>query len=206
MMAAVASESGLPIPKAVICMCPGEVKPLHEPDLAKIPAATLLAIAAVDADRIVGDCRAREIYAQASSIPSSRKKYILYRSDHRGPIPLVADHLSPTAGLASLDSGEGLFRSTQMGRATLNILDRHGYWRMTDLTLDAAFSGRTLDEATDGGALFRDLGRWGDGHPVTPPICHDDLAGVPRVFPTNGVRVVPWSADEFRRMLMADKP
>jgi len=187
-------------------MCPGEVKPLPEPDLAKIPATTLLAVAATDSDRIVGDCRAREIYALATSIPSSRKKFILYRSDRRGPIPLVADHLAPTAGLATLDSGEGVFRTRQMGHATLNILDRHGFWRMADLTLDAGFSGRTLDEATHHGALFRDLGHWGDGQAVTPPICDDDLAAIPRVVPTNGVRVLPWSADEFRRMLMVDKP
>lgn len=205
-MAAVAFESGLPEPKAVIAVCPGEVKPLHEPDLSKIPTTALLVVAATDADRLVGDCRAREIYAAATSVPVSRKKFILYRSDRRGPIPLVADHLAPTAGLAILDSGEGLFRAKQMSHATLDILDRHGFWRMADLTLDAADSGRTLDQATDGGALFRDLGRWGDGHPVTPPLCSDDLAAIPRVFPTNGVRIVPWSADEFRRMLAVERP
>ena len=93
-----------------------------------------------------------------------------------------------------------------MGHATINILDRHGFWRMADLTIDAGFAGRTLDEATGNGALFRDLGRWGDGKPVTPPICEDDLTTIPRVFPTNGVRILPWTADEFRRMLMVDKP
>lgn len=205
-MAAIAREMGLPVPKAVIAMCPGEVRPLSEPALSKIPAGTLLAVAATGEDRVVGDCRAREIYAEATSIPASRKKFILYRSDRRGKIPLVADHLAPTAGLASIDSGEGLIRTTQMNHATTNILDRHGFWRMADLTLDAGFAGRTLDEATGNGALFRDLGRWGDGTPVTPPLCEDDLAAIPRVFPTNGVRILPWNADEFRRMMMADKP
>ena len=205
-MAAVAAESGLPEPKAVIALCPGEVKPIAEPNLGKIPAKTLLVVAATDGDRLVGDCRAREIFAEAASIPAPRKKFILYRSDHRGPVPIIADHLSPTAGLSTLDSGEGLFRTNQMSRATLDILDRHGFWRMADITLDAAFTGKTLDEATDGGALFRDLGHWGDGQLVTPPLCTDDLASIPRVFPTNGVRVVPWNADEFRRMLVVEKP
>ncbi len=204
-MASVASTSGLPVPRAVIAVCPGEVKPLAEPDLSAIPPKTLLVVAATDGDRLVGDCRAREIYALATSIPPSRKKFILYRSDRRGPIPIVADHLSPTAALATLDSGEGLFRTKQMSHATLDILDRHGYWRMADITLDAAFAGLTLDEATNRGALFCDLGRWSDGQAVTPPICSDDLASIPRVVPTNGVRVVPWSADEFRRMLYVDK-
>ena len=205
-MAAVAAEMGLPDPKAVVAVCPGEVKPLDEPDLAKIPATTLLAIAATSDDRIVGDCRAREIFAEATSVPTTHKKFVLYRSDRRGPITLVADHLAPTAGLASLDSGEGLMRTKQMVHATVDILDRYGFWRMADITIEAAFAGQTLDEATKKGALFRDLGRWSDGRIVTPPICEDDIATIPRVFPTNGVRILPWSADEFRRMLMVDKP
>jgi hypothetical protein len=119
---------------------------------------------------------------------------------------VIADHFAATAGLASIDSGEGFLRARQMSQATTDLLDRYGFWRMTDLTLDAAFSGLTLDEATQKGFLFRDLGRWSDGQPVLPPLSGDDLSAIPRVFPTNGVRVLPWSADEFRRMLMADKP
>ncbi|MDB5352652.1 MAG: esterase/lipase [Planctomycetota bacterium] len=205
-MAAIARESGLPEPKAVICVCPGEVRPLREPDLSRIPSTTLLTIAATDGDRLVGDCRAREIYGMATSIPISRKKYILYRSDRRGRIPIIADHLAPTAGLATLDSGEGLFRARQMNLATLDILDRFGFWRMTDLTIAAGFAGQTLDEATSNGALFRDLGRWSDGQPVTPPLCGDDLDIIPRTIAANGGRFLPWSVDEFRRMMMAEKP
>ncbi len=200
-MAAVAAEEGLPEARAIVAMFPGEVKPLHEPDLAKIPARTLLLVAAADADLIVGDCRAREIYAEAAAIPPSHKEFLLYRSCRNGPIPLVADHLAPTAGLTRLDSGEGLFRTKQMNRATVDILDRFGFWRAADLTIAAGFAGLSLDEATAGGALFRDLGRWGDGTAVTPPLSGDDLAIIPRVLPTNGVRLIPWSPDEFRRML-----
>ncbi len=205
-MAAIASESGLPEPKAVIALMPGEVKPIREPSLSRIPATTLLIVAAADNDHLVGDCRAREIYAEATSIPESRKEFLLFRSDHRGPSPLVADHLSPTAGLALLDTGEGPFRLKQMAKANVDSLDRVGFWRVADLTLDAAFAGKTLDEASRSGALFRNLGKWEDGREITPPISGDDLNLIPRVFPTNGVRVLPWNPDEFRRMLAADKP
>jgi acetyl esterase/lipase len=205
-MAAVAQEAGLPDPKAVIAVCPGEVKPLNEPDLARIPATTLLVVAAGSDDHLVGDCRAREIYALTTSIPLTHKKFILYRSDRRGPVVFVADHLSPTAGLASVDNGEGLLRNKQMAKATVDILDRFGFWRMADITIEAGFAGHSLDDATSKGALFRDLGRWGDGRAVTPPICEDDLSIIPRVFPTNGLRILPWNADEFRRMLTVDKP
>jgi acetyl esterase/lipase len=205
-MAAVAADHGLPRPRAVVAVCPGEVKPLTDPGLASIDPETLVVVAATDADRLVGDCRAREIYAGLASVPIDRKKFLLYRSDPRGPFPIVADHLAPTAALASLDSGEGLFRARQMSHARLDILDRHGFWRMADLTLDAAFAGLTLDEGTSKGALFCDLGSRSDGVPILPPICTDNPDSIPRIFPTNGVRVLPWNADEFRRMLAADRP
>ena len=205
-MAAVAEAEGLPIPKAVVAVCPGEVRPLVEPSLATIPPDTLMAIAAASDDRIVGDGRAREIYAQATSLSPARKKFVLYRSDRFGPAHLVADHFAPTAALPALDSGEGVLRGKQMRQATVNILDRHGFWRMADLTMEAGFAGITLDEATGNGALFRDLGRWSDGRVVTPPICEDDLATVPRVHPVNGIRLVPWPAIEVRRVATTQKP
>jgi len=39
---------------------------------------------------------------------------------------------------------------------------------MADITLEAGFQGRTLDEASDHGALFRHLGYWSDGREVFP--------------------------------------
>jgi dienelactone hydrolase len=205
-MAAVASEEGLPEPKAVVAFLPGEVRPMREPKLDRIPARTLLVVVAAEHDVVVGDHRARQIFAEATAVPESRKEYVLYRTDRQGPVPLVADHLAPTAGLAALDTGDGPFRTQQMALAGVDILDRYGFWRLTDLTLQAAFAGRTLDEATDRGALFRDLGRWSDGRVVAPPICGDDLGAIPRVFPPNGARLIPWKPDEFVRLMGGDRP
>lgn len=205
-LAALGPESGLPTPRAVVAIMPGEVAPRAEPRLDRIPNTTLLAVVAGDQDRIVGDLRARQIFEGARAIPRTRKKYILYRSDRRGPIPLVADHLSPTAVLARFDSGEGLLRQSQMARAGVDILDRFGFWRLADLTLDAAFAGQSLDAATGGGRAFADLGHWGDGRPVTPPLVGDDLATIPRVYPTNGARLIPWQPAEFFRRLDPERP
>ena len=192
-LAAVAAENGLPLPRAVVAMMPGEVQPLREPSLARIPAETLLVVAAAEDDRVVGDLRAREIFAEATAIPASRKMFVLYRTDLHGHPALIADHLSPTAADAELDSGDGFLRGYQMNRAERNALDHAGYWRMADTTIEAGFLGRTLDEATSQGALFRHLGYWSDGRPVTPPIVGNDLAAIPRVFPANGVRVIKWA-------------
>jgi acetyl esterase/lipase len=199
-MAAVAQDEGLPRPSAVVAVLPGEVKPSRSPTLDRLPAATLLVVIAAEQDIVVGDHRARQIFAATTAVPPERKLYILYRTDRQGPIPLVADHLAPTAALAALDTGEGPFRTSQMAQAKVDILDRYGFWRVADLTLAAAFSGRTLAEATDGGALFRDLGRWGDGRPVTPPIVGTELSSIPRVFPAHGARLISWDPDDLPRL------
>jgi acetyl esterase/lipase len=195
LMAAVAAESHLPKPRAVIALMPGEVQPSRVPTLDRIPAETLLVVAVAEDDYVVGDARAREIFTQSSMIPRSRKKYVLYRSDLHGTPRLIAHHFAPTAQHREFDSGDGLLRSFQMTRAEINALDHAGFWRLADVTLHAAFAGHTLDEATERGALFAHLGYWSDGRLVTPPIVGDDLTVIPRVLLTNGARLIKLNAD-----------
>jgi len=192
LMAAVAEEQGLPDPKAVIVIMPGEVKPLPEPSLARIPAGCQLVVVAGDHDIVVGDSRARQIFAESTAVPASHKRYVLYRTDRHGSPPLVADHTAPTAALAAFDTGEGPLRAFQMSRGQVNALDRFGLWRLADVTLEAGFAGRTLDEATDRGALFRDLGRWSDGTAVAGPLVGRDLKAIPRAHLPYGLHLVPW--------------
>lgn len=194
MMAATAAESQLPPLRAVIVMMPGEVQPVPEPTLDRIPAETLLVVAAAEEDRLVGDARAREIFSQATAVPKSRKKYILYRTDIHGTPRLIANHVAPTCNYSAFDNGDGLFAGFQRNLADINAFDRAGFWFMADLTLRAAFSGQTLDAASNHGDAFRHLGFWSDGRPVTPPIVSDDLSLVPRVVPSNGIRLIRWGA------------
>ena len=203
-MAAVAMDNGLPFPRAVVVLMPGEILPTRVPSLARIPARTLLVVAAAEDDRIVGDLRAREIFAEAAAIPTSRKKFILYRTDLHGG--LIADHFAPTAAHHRFNDGEGMLLGLQFRRAGVDAFDHGGFWRMADITIEAGFLGRTLDEASDRGALFRNLGYWSDGRAVFPPVVGDDLATIPHVFPSNGLRLIKWmprdlvpSEPEFER-------
>lgn len=194
-MAAAAADRFLPKPRAVIALMPGELQPIREPTLDKIPADTLLVVTVAEDDKVVGDTRARQIFTEATAVPLARKKYILYRSDLHGIPRLIAHHLAPTAAHPGLDSGDGFLRGYQMSRAEVNAFDRAGFWQLADVTMQAAFSGRTLDEATSRGALFAHLGYWSDGRVVTRPLVGDDLATIPRVFPNNGVRLIGWSPE-----------
>jgi dienelactone hydrolase len=193
-IAAVSSDprAGVPTVRAAMLFMPGEVLPLREPKLSLIPATTLLIVAVGEDDLLVGDLRGRQIFAQATAVPRSHKRYILFRSDRHGSPPLIAEHTAPTSANHRLDNGEGVLRSLQLSLGDVNALDWAGFWRTADATLDAAFSGRNLDEAITDEDAFTHLGYWSDGRRVTPPVMSDNLATVPRVILTNGIRLIPW--------------
>lgn len=200
LLAATAAESGLPTPRAVLCFLPGEVRPVESPSLEKVPGTVNLVVAACEQDLIVGDARARAIFARCRAVPGDRKLYILYRTDRSGPVPLLADHHAPCGALAKLDSGEGPFRALQMARAPVDILDRFGFWRVADVALEASFRGKPLGQATHNGAAFRDLGHWGDGRAVVAPLVSADLEEVPRIVPSYGARLLPWDPEDWARL------
>jgi acetyl esterase/lipase len=195
-IAAVASDahSGLPLPKLVIALMPGEVIPSREPQLDSIPAETLLLVAVGEDDLLVGDLRGRQIFVQASAIPRSRKRYMLFRSDRHGSPPIVAEHTAPTGANRTLDTGEGILRSFQMSLGEVNAMDRAGFWRVSDASIDAAFAGHSFDEAIRDPGQFTHLGYWSDGRKVVPPLIADDLSSIPRVTLPNGIRLIPWDA------------
>jgi len=191
--AAADPHADLPLPQGLIALMPGEIIPMREPSLSHIPATTLLIVVVGEEDLVVGDHRGRQIFTEATAIPRSRKRFILFRSDRHGYPPLIAEHTAPTGVHPRLDNGEGIFRSLQLSFGDVNALDRAGFWRMTDLTLQAAFSGKSLDDVTRDEERFRHLGFWSDGRKVTQPIVGDDLSVIPRVIPANGLRIFPWS-------------
>jgi pimeloyl-ACP methyl ester carboxylesterase len=195
-IAALASDphADVPRPRALVVIMPGEVIPVREPTLDRIPASTLLLVVVGEDDLVVGDLRGRQIFTEATAIPRARKRFVLFRSDRHGYPPLIAEHTAPTGVNHRLDNGEGVFRSLQRSFGDVNALDRAGFWRMTDLTLDAAFEGKTLDDATRDLERFRHLGYWSDGRRVIPPLVGDDVNAIPRVILGNGLRIFPFSA------------
>jgi dienelactone hydrolase len=188
-----APRTDLPRPKAVIVVMPGEVVATPRHSLSRIDEKTLLVVMVGEEDIVVGDLRGRQIFDEASAVPASRRRFIFFRSDRHGHPPLIADHAAPTGSHPRLDNGEGLFRSLQMSFGDVNALDHAGFWRLADLTLEAAFAGQTLDDVARDEERFRHLGDWSDGRRVVPPIVSAELKGKPRVVPSNGLKIFPWS-------------
>ena len=168
-------RSEIPTPQILITLMPGEIIPIRKPSLADIPATTLLIVVVGEEDLVVGDHRGRQIFSEATAIPRSRKRFVLFRSDRHGFPPLIAEHTAPTGVHRHLDNGEGVFRAFQLSLGEVNALDRAGFWRMADLTLEAATKGQTLDDVTRDLEQFRHLGFWSDGRKVNPPIIGADL-------------------------------
>ena len=193
-IAAVAADphAELPVPQAVVIVMPGEIAPTPQPVLSSISPSTLMLVIVGEEDVVVGDMRARQIFAQATAVPLTRKRYIFFRSDRHGHPPLIADHTAPSGVHSRLDNGEGLFRAFQLSLGDVNALDRAGFWRMADLTMEASFKGKTLDEAIHDEEEFRHLGFWSDGRKVVQPIVGVDVDSIPRVIPANGLRLFPW--------------
>ncbi len=193
-IAAVAADphADLPVPQALFIVMPGEIVPTRQPSLSDISPSTLMIVIVGEEDVVVGDLRARQIFTQASAIALSRKRFILFRSDRHGHPPLIAEHTAPSGVHSRLDNGEGFFRAFQMSLGDVNALDRVGFWRMADFTMEAAFKGKTLDQAIRDEEQFRHLGFWSDGRKVIQPIVGVDLDAIPRVIPINGLRLFPW--------------
>jgi pimeloyl-ACP methyl ester carboxylesterase len=194
-IAALAADphTDLPVPIAVVSVMPGEVLPMRRPSLSQIDKKTLLLVTVGEEDLIVGDWRGRQIFRETTSIPNARKRFVLFRSDRHGYPPLLAEHVAPTGVHHRLDNGEGVFRYLQLSFGEVNAFDRAGFWRMADWTLEAAAKGYTLDDLVRDEERFTHLGFWSDGRKVTPPIVGVDLDAIPRVIPTNGLKVFPWS-------------
>ncbi len=191
-LAAVSEQLELPTPKAVVAVFPGEVLPSTEPNLATIPAETRLLVAASEEDAVVGDTRARQIFLEATLVPLDQKEFLLVRSDRKAVPPLVADHTAPTARLSWLDTGEGPFRALQMDLADIDRIDTAVLWPAADLTLEAGFEEKGLDDLIRQSPTLSYLGQHDDGTPIRAPLIDDDLAKIPRVIPRRGIRLVPW--------------
>jgi hypothetical protein len=149
-------------------------------------------VAVGEDDLLVGDLRGRQIFAQATEVPRSNKRYMVFRSDRHGFPPLIAEHTAPTSANHRLDTGEGILRTFQLSLGDVNAMDWAGFWRVADVTLDAAFAGRTLDEAITDEQEFTHLGYWSDGRKVASPAISDNLDAAPRVILYNGIRLIPW--------------
>jgi acetyl esterase/lipase len=183
-------------PTAVLAVEPGRaLDGLRGPvmaldDLSKLDADTVLVTVAGDADRVVGDLDARQIFVMATGIPDSRKRYVVVRSDHHGRPALEANHHAPTAPLDALnllsDEPSGSrkrvgWRMTAARRdlQTIDALDYYAFWKLTDGLVALASTGTDDIFSPANVCMLADMGRWSDGRAVAELAIYAELPPAP---------------------------
>ena len=134
-----AATPGLPTPKAVMCVAPGDGQDRSaflyflKTDWSQIPATTLLLTLVGDEDKNTGHRYAQLIDAGTPQIPATNKNYIIVHSDRHGRPALIANHDAPEA--------------TTVWPASVDALDYYAYWKLFDALIDAAFVGTNREFA-----------------------------------------------------------
>lgn len=148
---ATAAAAGLPVPRVLFDIMPGDVAPL--PDLGTIPASTYAIVLTGSDDDPDVTAEARRIWAALGSVPLDHRDFVELMGDTHGSPPLIADHVAPAAG-----PGETW--------AATNALDWYGTWKLADALMSCAFAGRWCDYSLGGTPEQRYMGTWSDGVPV----------------------------------------
>ena len=156
-IAALAEESGLPTPRAIMAVEPARSSLFPFEDLSKIPSETLLLTVLGDADPIAEPKDAKKIFYDTPQIPFENKDYIVMPSDHNTVSSLSVDHYSPLC----IPFMGGMFLSNWGANAIDFCL-----WRLFDALTDAAFYDINWEYALGNTPEQRDRGAWSDGTPV----------------------------------------
>lgn len=155
-MAALAATTGLPQPRAVLCVQPGAtwMRPARLAatlaDMRAVPAGTLLLAVTGDRDTVSGEIDARRIIRETTGIPAADKNLVRLHSDDHGTPGLHATHFAPVAS----------------GPVDTDALDYYGCWKLGDALLDAAFQGTNRRYALGNTPEQCYMGVWSDGVPV----------------------------------------
>ena len=127
-IAAVALKSGLPAPRAVMSVEPGNTPMPPLENMSSIPSDALLLTLVGDQDSVVGFKDAQKIFTQTRQIPLENKDYIILGSDNSGRTALVADHFAPTcwgplaASMPGIGSSTSNIEGSTSGSGTAGFL------------------------------------------------------------------------------------
>ena len=163
-LAASYETSGLPRPRAMMSLMPGDTRaprglgaflPSLVEDHRTLHEDLLMLVIACADDQIVGDSMAKRIFNAAQNVPDQNKSYLVCHSDAHGDPELVADHFTPGCPV------------DPDGNVYADAMD-YKLWSLFDALTDAAFNedSELRDYALGDTPQQRAIGQWSDGTPV----------------------------------------
>lgn len=174
---------GLPAPRAMMLMAPGDAYHVAHGELGKsiigpvelLPADLPVAIIAGQSDTGIGLPTARLLASRMCHLPQNHHILITLPSSRNGTHRILAGHGSPGAPDARYDFPDSRRAVTASIRwkdnfeqsASLNVLDYYGYWRIATTLADwvggkKAFPSEMFDARSP---VNHFLGSWADGTP-----------------------------------------
>ncbi len=155
-------DSGIPVPRALVCIEPGGLDLIPAADFSQIDASTKLVLLVGDEDEIVCKSTAQYIWAQTPQIPDANRDFLVYASDRYGEPEQIANHFFPnTTG----------FEDT----AATDARDYYITFKLSTGLLDCVFRGTHCEFAIGNGSpeqLF--MGLWSDGRANNPLVWVED--------------------------------
>ncbi|HEX6997688.1 MAG TPA: alpha/beta fold hydrolase [Gammaproteobacteria bacterium] len=208
-LAARSAAVGLRPPAMVLSVEPGMAPPGKRPaggrgtvpldDLGSLPRDLVLVTVAGDRDEVVGADAARLIFARATGVAPTHKRYVVVRSDEHGSPPIIANHRAPSARNDDFDLLTRPERSARPGsrllerrlcggdcdqreatdRGAVDAIDWYAFWKLSDGLIEIAATGGARPFTAENERMLADMGRWSDGTPVRPLEIHAVLPEPP---------------------------
>ncbi len=180
---------GLPAPRALALMAPGDAKHVVRGpeaasiigDVSKLPPELAVALVAGSADTSIGLPTARELASRMCQLRRDRRTLLILPSDESGGTHVKAGHSSPGAPDTRYDFPDSRApvaeatppRADFESSPSLNFLDFGGYWKVVAGLLDWIDFGRYPDDVFGRNAAVRFLGQWPDGTPYKPAVIEE---------------------------------
>ena len=166
-LAARPKHFGLPTPKAIMPVLPGDTRAegglgallmssITE-DHSTIAKGTLILIVNVEDDNMVSPKVGQRIYDKTALVDAKDKRRLLLKTDDHGEPAIVADHLLPIGWI-----------DRQEKHVRVNAYDT-ALWRWFD-SLQAVADGDAGQRKNVFGKAALDLGKWSDGTEVRRPV------------------------------------
>lgn len=159
-MAALASDEGLPFPRAIMPVQPAIMSERYEKrvNFSKIPADTMMLVVVGEDDIAAGNESGKIIFNNATKVPISNKDFVIQVTDTYGTPDIIANHLAPVCF--------PFFN-------TVDAMDYYSTWKLFDALIDYAFYGINKEYCLGNTPEQRFMGFWSDGTPVNELIVTD---------------------------------